>query len=54
MCYDEVTDIDINVAKYYNLPIVLINTKKYKFNNKIIDVSESEKYINGDDYYMFK
>lgn len=54
MCYDEVTDIDINVAKYYNLPIVLINTKKYKFNNKTIDVSESEKYINGDDYYMFK
>ena len=54
MCYDEVTDSDINVAKYYNLPIVLINTKKYKFNNKIIDVSESEKYINGDDYYMFK
>lgn len=54
MCYDEVTDIDINVAKYYNLPIVLINTKKYKFNNKIIDVSESEKYINGDDCYMFK
>lgn len=54
MCYDEVTDSDINVAKYYNLPIVLINTKKYKFNNKTIDVSESEKYINGDDYYMFK
>lgn len=54
MCYDEVTDSNINVAKYYNLPIVLINTKKYKFNNKIIDVSESEKYINGDDYYMFK
>ena len=51
ICYDEVTEGDIKVAKYYNLPIVLIDTRQYKFNNRFLDTSDSDKYIDASGFY---
>ena len=37
ICYDDIYDREIEIAKKYNLEILLLNTKKYKQGNDIID-----------------
>lgn len=44
VCYDEIMDGDTLAAKHYNIPIVLINTKKYNFNQNVIDADENDTY----------
>ena len=50
LCYNEISDVDVNVAQYYHLPIVVVNTKKYKFSKDTIDNSESNKYVDINNY----
>ena len=33
MCYDYISDLEVNIAKGYNIPIVLLHTNKYE--NKV-------------------
>ena len=54
LCYNEISDVDVNVAQYYHLPIVVINTKKYKFSKDTIDTSESNKYVDISNYQSRK
>ena len=35
LCYDKVTDIDILIANKYQLPIVLVNSSKYKIKEEV-------------------
>ena len=45
ICYDDIKEGDLKVAKNYNLPIVLIDTKKYNFKDGAPSVEEKDKYI---------
>lgn len=45
VCYDYITDGELMIAKNYNIPIVLIDTKKYKFNNAGVMCDDSDKYV---------
>lgn len=45
VCYDYIDDGDVLVAKNYNIPIVLINTKKYKFKNDSIVFDDNDTYV---------
>ena len=41
----DIKEGDLKVAKNYNLPIVLIDTKKYNFKDGAPSVEEKDKYI---------
>lgn len=45
VCYDKITNGDVYTAKLYNLPIVLINTKKYKFGSVGLSVDADDEYV---------
>lgn len=44
--YDKISDLQKAVADYYNLPIVVINTKKYKRKNDDNISSDDNNYLN--------
>ena len=50
--YDFVTPGDISVAKKYNIPILLINTKKYKFSENGLDIDDSDKYVENNIFHV--
>lgn len=45
VCYDYITDGEVMIAKNYNIPIVLIDTKMYKFDNSGIINDEKDTYV---------
>lgn len=49
MCMNNIEDKMINMAKKLHIPIVLINTKKYKQNYKYNNEYEDLKYLEDDD-----
>lgn len=44
VCYDDIKEGDLKVAMNYNLPIVLVDTKKYKFKYGTLSIDEEDKY----------
>ncbi len=44
ICYNDISIADKEVAKYYNIPIVVIDTNAYNYNNQYVDDSPKEKY----------
>ena len=44
ICYDDIKEGDLKVAKNYNLPIVLIDTKKYNFKDGAPSVEDEDAY----------
>ena len=44
VCYDDIKEGDLKVAMNYNLPIVLVDTKKYKFKYGTLPIDEEDKY----------
>ena len=44
VCFDEIKDKDLEVAHKYNLPIVLINSKKYYYDDGYPDFSSDNNY----------
>ena len=45
VCFDKIQDKDLVVSFKYNLPIVLINSKKYYYDNGYPDYSDNDTYI---------
>ena len=50
--YDNVMPGDISVARRYNIPILLINTNKYKFSEDGLNVNDLEKYIDNNSFHV--
>ncbi len=50
--YDNVMPGDISVARKYNIPILLINTKKYKFSENGLDMDDSDKYVENNTFHV--
>lgn len=43
LCYDEINDISIKHAEYFNIPIVVIKTKTYELLQHYTDKKERTK-----------
>ncbi len=44
VCYNDIRDDQLAIAKEYDIPIVLINTKKYRINNGYTDYNDFDQY----------
>lgn len=53
VCFDTIDDKDIVVARELNIPIVLINSKKYTKKSGSIEMLDKNNYLNGSDIYDY-
>ena len=53
VCFDNIDDNDRNIAKELNIPIVLINSKKYTKKNGSLERLDKNNYLSGNEVYDF-
>ena len=53
VCFDTIDDNDTNIARELNIPIVLINSKKYTKKSGSLERLDENNYIDGSDTYDY-
>ena len=53
VCFDTIDDNDTNIAHELNIPIVLINSKKYTKKSGSLERLDKDNYLNGSDAYDY-
>ena len=53
VCFDTIDDNAINIARELNIPIVLINSKKYTKKSGKLERLDKDNYLNGSDAYDY-